>query len=1260
MIARAALAFVLSLPIFVTVTANASGGHALVLTMASTVPGTLQIFFDTGQGFSEPQSVVAPTSVSDVPRAYRFPIQPGRYLNFRVDPGTVPGRYDIRGAVVLAPDGSTSASIPLADLNPVHQLTTIERTAARLLVEATPASSDPQILYAPAKPLEIVPEQRLSRASIRRLALVWVAALLAVVIMERLLARFAARPTGWLDRLRLAAEAQPRAAIVAAALTATIVATYPVLFLGRSLVSPNNGSLKLLYDAVPGVPSSADFEVEDTRASDVSAALYAFVPYSKVQRTALLGKEWPLWNRFNAAGRPLWGQGQTFLLDPLHWLTLITPDPALGWDLKFIAHRFVFAVGIGLAAFVVTGSWLPAAIAAIGAPFVGVYAYRVNHPAVFSMMYASWVMLAWFLLARAMNSVERARSAILLTAATALVLVGSPPKEAIAALLGTCSVGGLTVLLSGGWRDRMWRLAAAAVAGGVTALITAPHWLVFLDTLRLSRTNYDQPYAEFGRVAHAVALFLGPMTAGAALPGLHALALVMVLALVSAPGWVLQTRAVLACTLVTAAFVAVAFGVVPAQWLFKVPFIANVGHVHDVFITAAVPLFLILTAAGAVVLLSAGMGRALVVTALVATAAWWLVRRVAELAPVGSFEPWAAFLVLVLALMLPGCLGRFRRGDVLPVVAAAAVVVVLILPGGLHASSGMPALDALLVQPRARVSLDANSPAVDSIHRETGEPTRTVGVEWTLFSGSHALYEIEGIGGPDALVVRNYEELVDAAGIWRSSWLTRVGSHDVVRLAPLLDLLNVGFLLSAPQTVPPGFAEVQVSGQDRLKVGRRITAWPRAFFVNGLSTYADASDLLRKIGEHAGPFAAVQLNDRAAITAAGQMMSPSGDAIRAYGYRLSTNSTRFIVRAPGAGVAVLGETFLPNEFRATLNGRPVDYFRLNHVFKGIIVPSGGDWEVVFEYRPARWRLSWALAALGLVGIGWSRPCVKGGPAGARDAIPRGKLGRCLVASLKAGISGRKAVRAGQARSSGRLNPTQCAAERVLERHARLPSQFLVRQFDIQDVHGHVKGPPRRVAAWHDSPEQFFDRQEQLVHAVARAGADVEDAGWRFVRRRQAERSRHVANIDVVANGATIPPHGDLFATQRLVEEDRHSTLRGIASLSLAERIGEAEDGVCEPVQRIVQVKVLFNRELVDAVRAKRLRLMAFTDRYRARDAVHGAAGGGEHNSLDAALYCRRQEADGREQIRFQVVHGILVRAPRHRRRHQVDGHLAPS
>ena len=71
-----------------------------------------------------------------------------------------------------------------------------------------------------------------------------------------------------------------------------------------------------------------------------------------------------------------------------------------------------------------------------------------------------------------------------------LVLVSSPPKEAAVMLIGLATAGTIAVLCAPGvWVDRRKRIVSALVGGVAFALLTAPHWLIFLDTLRLSMTS---------------------------------------------------------------------------------------------------------------------------------------------------------------------------------------------------------------------------------------------------------------------------------------------------------------------------------------------------------------------------------------------------------------------------------------------------------------------------------------------------------------------------------------------------------------------------------------------------------------------------------------------------------------------------------------------------------------------------------------------------------------------------------------------------
>jgi uncharacterized membrane protein YfhO len=74
---------------------------------------------------------------------------------------------------------------------------------------------------------------------------------------------------------------------------------------------------------------------------------------------------------------------------------------------------------------------------------------------------------------------------------------------------------------------------------------------------------------------------------------------------------------------------------------------------------------------------------------------------------------------------------------------------------------------------------------------------------------------------------------------------------------------------------------------------------------------------------------------------------PAGD------YRLTNNSTRFSVDASGPGIIVLGETYYPGDFVATVNGEKVDYTRVNEASKGIWVNKAGKYDVSFTYRPEK-------------------------------------------------------------------------------------------------------------------------------------------------------------------------------------------------------------------------------------------------------------------------------------------------------------------
>jgi hypothetical protein len=767
---------------------------------------------------------------------------------------------------------------------------------------------------------------------------------------------------------RLASPGRVRAALVVAALSGTLAATYPLL-LGRSLVSPLNGPVAMLYDRPPFTFGARDGATENVRGMDVGSMMWAILPYTMVQREALAHGEAPLWNRHNLIGQPLWGQGQTFILDPVHLLSLAIPDPAWAMDLRFLAGRALFALGAGCTVMLVTGSLPAASLIAAVAPFAGHFTARFNHPAYFSIVYAPWVLAAFAMLIRATRPRSRAQAGALLACATFLQLVGSTPKEGMVTLVAVY-VTGLAGLLvrPGRWTDALGRLDAMMLGAALAVLLSAPHWLVFLDTLGRAWTAYDQPLVQLAGWWEMVRYVLGAAAPGMPKTGVHPLLALLAVCALAQPAVLVESRLGLGALVALLLMSAVAFGVVPPALLASIPLVAHIHHVWDAFLAATVAPLVVL----------AGVGLAGIVGQH-GRAGWWPVAAAAAIATVlfgwmvpGTIEEVSARVGLLsvsgAAIAVLGLLAvpaGWRRSCVVGIGAAAAI-----LPGGLHLETGDADLDALLLQPRTRATLTAASPALVAMQEDGGaEPFRVAPVESVLFPGTQAYWGLEGTGGPDALRLQAVETLSDLSGIERTSWVWRTVLHpqNIQASSRFLDMLNVRFLLAYAEQVPPGARVLDQRGRDLLRVVERPTAWPRAFFTAGVHRHRDVREFARLLEAADGPLASVDAHEIAAVEAV-KALPEAGAAVPATGYVLTPNTTAFRVQATGAGLAVLSESFVDRDFRATLNGRPVPYIRVNHAFKGVVIPGAGEWDVRFEYRPALWGWSWALAGVGALGL----------------------------------------------------------------------------------------------------------------------------------------------------------------------------------------------------------------------------------------------------------------------------------------------------
>jgi hypothetical protein len=253
--------------------------------------------------------------------------------------------------------------------------------------------------------------------------------------------------------------------------------------------------------------------------------------------------------------------------------------------------------------------------------------------------------------------------------------------------------------------------------------------------------------------------------------------------------------------------------------------------------------------------------------------------------------------------------------------------------------------------------------------RHRGEPTRVFGLHGNLTPGWNAAYGLEAIYGADALQNRWVRELIDVSPVhWSSIWRVYVAASEAGRVRPFLDALNVRYYVDMPGNPDAADAALKRIHSSDLAVYESASAWPRAFFTDRIDRYDRPADLVAKIVSGDGrPFAAIQ---SAELAGQPELAALSHDlasrrVVPATKYRLTENTTSFDVHAPGAGLVVLQEGWWPGAFQVDVNGRRAPIVRVNHAFKGILVPAAGDFRVTFSYWPNHFSRYLAVAAAGL-------------------------------------------------------------------------------------------------------------------------------------------------------------------------------------------------------------------------------------------------------------------------------------------------------
>jgi hypothetical protein len=779
------------------------------------------------------------------------------------------------------------------------------------------------------------------------------------------------------------------------------------VFFGKSFVSPNLAGSYMLYPTVPTLPGYGNKHVEATYGSDTAAMLWQNLPYSVMENRALFhGKQLPLWDRWNSAGTPLLGQGISMLGDPLHLFVIACRGAAWAWDIKFLLAKVLFCWGIGLCVLYSARDLRSALLLTFSSAFIGFFYHRYIHPAFFSLCYAPWILLGWLAFTNARSKRSEAAWAALLFLASWFELNSGTVKEAYMLLL-SMHASGLLLFFISICANRLRKTIHLLCAGTSFILFSAPVWLTFLSSLHQSFTAYDQPHAWQLQPALLLGFFddifyraVNP--AGTIVsPSANFLILLGVLFSLAKLKTLSRGRTWCSISLSAAAAYAVTFGVLPSAIINKIPFLGNVAHLDNVFSSVLIIYCIVLAGFGFRSYFQTSDIRwawILMIGGLLGLLSLFLGFAQAEQSPPITFKPFgypgvhSSFIPLYVAslflcaIVLPPLM-RWRqvcRHAIIANVLIGVCLLALHWRFGLHLNTGRSSIDAFVINPQVRVNLRPHSPAIDFLRRRS-PAFRSAGFVDTLFPGYNGIAGIESIYGVDPLINPFYRELLLASGVklvWTWRWL--VEKTNFRTSLPIYSLLNVRYFLDIRNDQwQPRLPLERVARLD-LSIYENPACWPRAFFTSAVTDYESLPQFLTLVRKSDGrPFAAVQTKDAPVLSqlVPRQPSTTQREIVPARDYKLKSNTTSFTINAPGPGIVVLTEAYLASDFIARINGARASYFRVNHAFRGLELPSAGVYRISFSYWPHYFTASLWFSAIGLaLLVTWLLLSVRGAEA----------------------------------------------------------------------------------------------------------------------------------------------------------------------------------------------------------------------------------------------------------------------------------------
>jgi hypothetical protein len=940
----------------------------LEIEMTSEKPGVADIFYQNGE------MVRAITIQGE--KIYKFDI-PNEYINeFRFDPAVEQGLIKLKKINIIKRDGNI-ISVPLNAVSQLFQIKEIKEIDKELIVEIQPNANDPQLLIK----YNFNNGLNLFEAIYNNYHIIILA--LAIIFISNKILKFIKifwnidnSLTYIKSKINILINYR-KTTILIASIISVVASSYPIVFNGKSYITPIGSSL---YESRPYIPKfEFDGKFEDYRGSDVGAMNWSFAPNSVVQHNSIfVDKEFPLWDRFNSSGVPLYGQGQSMIGDPLHLLPVIFNGTALSWDVKFLSSKLIFSFGMGLLIFLLLGEIkIACAIAALSC-FIGFYAWRFNHPAYFVFTYVPYIVYLWAYLAKVINSFEKYDFKKLILTITLVPLItwcqinSGAVKEGIILCL-FAHIFGISLycikLNSEKIKSGIYLIFAIIVS---TILLTAPWWYIFLATLKNSYTAYDIPnvhtYPIWEFLSFSENILFQKNRGYLVGPTINLVIFIFILYSLICKNLGKVYWLTLGLFSVSASF---AFGIIPKNIVLILPFVKNIIHINNTFSVPMIFFGLILSGYGLKSYLLNNelnvLAKNLFILILLYIAIYILYQ---------AYTPYSLINLLILIIGILFIITLFlvrvdfksKLNKFIVVVFLCGITTLILFRNSLHEFTPIQSVNSYIVNPNQRSNLNATSESVKFIQDKyrLKDPFRVVGNDHTLYPGYSNRYLFETIVSVEALRNNRYDRLLDLIDYPKINdwlWLRIVKDKDFETHRDAINLLGIRYVVTPESKNHYLSKYYKLVHKSDLEVYENVNAWPRAYYTNQFE-YIKNDDDFKNIflASKDKIFTTVEEGYRSK-----NIVSQNDIQITSAGnFQVSNNKTCFDINASGPGIVVLNQSYYPDDYLLNVNDINTEYFPVNLSSIGFWVEKASTYNSCIIYRPKYISKSLYLSISGII------------------------------------------------------------------------------------------------------------------------------------------------------------------------------------------------------------------------------------------------------------------------------------------------------